>query len=175
MDWIANIFVTAIQAWISWQSGLSVAANLWLIVKASLYWSLIFCASAFLLWAFFIGGMNIQRVYEFRKKEKDAGRRKNIFTPIQWTFAAPFIAGTIIVDVLFRYTFGIICFFPYFRGFFSDVTFSKQLEGILGTRIYIGNRNYKVARWISANLINPFSYDGEHIRMPFEPKENWTA
>ncbi len=175
MDWIANIFVTVIQAWISWQSGLSVVANLWLIAKASLFWTGIFLLASFLLWGFFIGGMNIQRVYEKRKKEYSAGTRKNIFTPIQWIFAAPFIAFAVIIDVLYRYTFGIICFFPYFRGFFSDVTFSKELEAIMGTRIYIGTRNYKVARWIAANLINPFSYDGEHIRMPFEPKENWIA
>lgn len=120
----------------------------------------------YVFWLLFVLCMNIQRVYEGKKAKGES------FTVVQWMLAGPAIVVMLIVDVAFRYTYGMFLFFPYFRGFFKDITLSKMLEGILATPIMKGTPHYKMAKWLANNLINPFSYDGKHIRMPLEA--GWT-
>lgn len=171
MEWIGNIIFTVVQSWLSWQSQLSVWDNIKLIAYGFMFWTILFLIITFIFWVLFLACMNVQRVYENRKAEKKVGQRKYMFRWYQWIVVAPLVAIMMIVDILFRYTYGVIIFFPYFRGFFSDVTFSKELEAILATEIYKGTFNYKLALFIAQELINPFSYDGEHIRTPLEPKK----
>lgn len=165
-DGIANAGLTAVQVWLSWQSGLSVWANILILLKGLGINIGIFMIVTPVFWLLFVAGMNIERVY--KNKRKDGRKWYKAFSLAQWLFAGPAVAILVIVDILFRYTYGVVIYFPYFRGFFHDYTLSNMLNAILATPIYKGKWRYKLSKWIAVNLINEFSYDGKHIRLPLE-------
>jgi hypothetical protein len=166
LDGISNAALAAIQIWLSWQSGISVWANILLLLKGMILNIIVLAEVTLGFWVLFVAGMNIQRVYE--KKVSDGRKWYKAFNPAVWFFAGPAIVALVIVDVLFRYTYGVVIYFPYFRGFFHDYTLSNMLNAILATPIYKGTWRYKLSKWIAVNLINEFSYDGRHIRLPLE-------
>jgi len=110
-----------------------------------------------LFWGLYVMGMGLQREMDTLKAQgKD-------FTFTQKTLAGPWVSLLVIVDVVFRFTYGILIFFPDLP---RELTFSQQLERLLSYGK--GSWRYKLAFWLASELINPFSAGAPHIRTPLE-------
>jgi hypothetical protein len=99
----------------------------------------------FVTWAWYLGAMNLKEHIE------------KITPVVKWPFAYPFMVIGYALDVSLNIFTSLL-----FLDVPHEVMFTGRMERYLFNPKYSGTRRQKMARWICANLLDPFTQFGQH-------------